>query len=240
MQTDAEIMFMDSATSAPLEQEFLPRLHPAEQSRYRGFTHDARRRSWLAGRNLMLAALARVAGEVDATALRTEESGSVRYRDGALHLSLSHSQDLMAVALSTKPVGLDIEWPRPRALVEKATRVYSEPEARWLDSLPTDEREGAFYTLWTLKEAACKALGLHLGECLRTARFDIPMGGFTPEPPLPAGPWTCLHTRLDSGFRLALVLRAKAVPPRIGCWRFTGSGDCQRETLVQPAFIYAR
>lgn len=240
MQTDAEIMLMDSTAGAPPEQRLLSRLHPDEQSRYRGFTHDGRRRSWLTGRSLMLAALTRVAGEVDATALRTVASGGVRYGESALHLSLSHSRDLMGVAVSASLVGLDIEWPKPRTSVDQAARVFSEPEARWLALLPDTERLDAFYTLWTLKEAACKAVGLRLWECLRNARFDVPAGRFAPEPPFPAAPWACMHARLGAGFRLALALRGSPTPPRIGCWRLMERGEWQRETLVRQSYVYAR
>lgn len=240
MQTSVEIMLMDSAAGAAPEQELLSRLHPLEQSRYRTFTRAGRRRSWLAGRALMLAALARVSGVVDAAALRTAESGAVRYRDGTLNLSLSHSRDLMAVALSSAAVGLDIEWPKPRISVDMAERLYSPPEAAWLDTLPEDERRDAFYSLWTLKESACKAAGLKLGECLRHACFDIEAGSFTPEPPLPPGPWACMHTRLDGGFRMALALQGDVAPLQVDCWRLTAPGEWRQEALVQPAFIYAR
>ena len=62
--------------------------------------------------------------------LRTDESGGMRYGDGALQLSLSHSRDLIGIALATVRVGLDIEWPRPRASVDLAARVFSSGGSR--------------------------------------------------------------------------------------------------------------
>lgn len=231
------IMLMDS-TAATAAVEVLPRLHPAEQARYRGFEHADRRTSWLAGRALMLAALERVDGRADAAALRTAGSGGVHYGDGRWQLNLSHSRGLLAVALAALPVGLDIEWPRARLAVDAAERVYTRDEAAQLAPLAAAERQDAFYAFWTLKESACKAMGLQLWQGLRHARFDLGAGRFFPEEPFPAGPWTCLHARLESGARLALSARTPP-PLELECLRYTRPGTWNKETLVRPAWVYA-
>src|SRR5579859_5007541 len=238
MHVGVHIMLMDGA-SAPAEEDLLPRLHPLEQARYRGFAQPQRRRSWLAGRALMLAALGCISERVDATALRTEESGGVRYGDRTLHLNLSHCRDLFGVALAAVPVGLDLEWPRPRNAVDMAARMYAEEEAALLAPLSTVERQDAFYTLWTLKEAACKAAGLTVWDSLKHARFDLPAGRFIPEAPLPGGEWSCMHARLDGGWRLALVARC-GPPLEVECRRLAAPGRWNEMMLVQPAFVYAR
>ena len=231
------IMLME-ASIATAEASLLPRLHPAEQARYRGFGHADRRRSWLAGRALMLAALERVCDRVDAAALRTAGSGGVQYADGAWYLNLSHSRGLVGVALAAVPVGLDIEWPRPRLAVDAAERVYTPDESRELAALPPEQRLDAFYTFWTLKEAACKALGLQLWQGLRHARYDLAGGRFFPESPFPTGGWVCLHARLQDGARLALAART-APPLELECLRLAAPGGWNKETLVQPAWVYA-
>ncbi len=231
------IMLMDAA-AAPTEAALLPRLHPEEQARYHGFTHAGRRASWRAGRALMLAALERVAGTVDSAALRTAESGGARYGDGAWHLNLSHSQGLLGVALASLPVGLDIEWPRPRLAVDAADRVYTPDEAAALASLSAAERQDAFYAYWTLKEATSKAMGFQLWQGLRHARFDLAAGRFLPQAPFPAGPWSCLHACLEGGGHLALAARS-APPLEVECLRLAGTGGWNKEALVQAAWVYA-
>lgn len=238
MHAGVHIMLMDGA-SAPTEQEVLPRLHPLEQARYRAFAQPQRRRSWLTGRALMLAALECVSEQVDATALRTAESGGVRYGDGSLYLNLSHSRDLFGVALAAVPVGLDLEWPRPRSAVDMAARVYAKEEAARLVALSPAARQDAFYTLWTLKEAACKAAGLTVWDSLKHARFDLPAGRFIPEAPLPGGAWNCLHARLEEGWRLAVAAR-DGQPLEVECCRLTAPGQWNKVTLVQPVCVYAR
>ena len=238
MHTSVQILLMDSARGAMPEQELLPRLHPEERSRYHAFTAETRRRSWLAGRALALSALARVSTRVDAAALRTDESGGMRYGDGALHLSLSHCRDLIGIALATVRIGLDIEWPRPRLSVDLASRVFSMEEAERLDTLSASERQDAFYTLWTLKEAACKAAGLSLWESLRHASFDPGAGSCSLEPPFPAGEWTFMHACLQAGWHLALAVRGAV--PEIECWSMAPTREWRREPLVGSASIYAR
>lgn len=232
-----QIMLMDAA-AAPTEEALLPRLHSEERARYRGFTHSARRLNWRAGRALLLAALEQIVGSVDAEALRTAESGGVRYGDGALHVSLSHSGGLVGAALAPAPVGLDLEWPRPRLPVEQSAHLFSDGESAFLAALSPDARLDAFYSLWTLKEAACKTIGVAVWQGLRNARFDIAAGHFQPDAPFPVGDWACLHARLASGARLAVALRQRG-PVEIACRRWCAPRAWIGESLVQPAWIYA-
>lgn len=231
---------MEQAHVPLTETTLLSRLHPHEQARYRGFTHEARRTNWLAGRALMLAALENVLDTVDAQALRSRESGGVAYDDGKLHLNLSHSGGFLGVALSNLPVGLDLERPRPRAVTASAERIFSPQETAWLDTLPALERLDGFYALWTLKEAACKAVELTLWECMKTARFDLPGGRFAPQAPLPAGPWSCLHTRLEPDWHLAVAVLGTAEPLKPACLRLAADGSWRAATLVRPVPLCAR
>ncbi len=85
----------------------------------------------------------------------------------ALHLSLSHSGDWLALALASVPVGVDIELPRkPRDWLALAQFVCSPSENARLVALPATERSALFHTLWTLKEAR----GKRNGEGLRPAQ----------------------------------------------------------------------
>lgn len=240
MTPPVQIMFMEQAQASLTEAALLSRLHPDEQVRYRGFTHDARRANWLAGRALMLAALEKTLDEVDARTLRSRESGGVAYDDGRLHLNLSHSGEFLGVALSTLPVGFDLERPRPRMVVRSAGRIFSAQETAWLEALPAPEQLDGFYSLWTLKEAVCKAVELTLWDCMKTARFALPDGRFSPQAPLPAGRWSCLHARLAPDWHLALAVLGTAEPLEPACWRLAADGSWHEAALVRPARLYAR
>lgn len=225
---------------AELEQSLLPRLHDAERARYRAFTHPRRRRTWLAGRALALATLTRQSGEADAAALRTDPEGGVRYDDDSFYLSLSHCRDLVAVALSRIRIGVDLEWPRPRALLQHSEKVFTDVEAERLRSLPDMERTDAFYAVWTLKEAACKAAGISLWQSLRNTCFDPGTGHFSSQLPFPVGHWRFMSAGIEPGWCLAIAARDARDDSRIECWRMTAPAQWNRQPLVRQMFLQGK
>ena len=90
-----------------------------------------------------------------------------------LHFNLSHSGPLTVCALSTLPVGVDIEQIRPRgaslpryALTEREYTVFQRMGGDW----------PAFYALWTRREAWCK----YTGQGLKPQwKQDIPATGLS-------------------------------------------------------------
>lgn len=83
---------------------------------------------------------------------------------GALHFNVTHSGDLILMAVSERnPVGVDVERRRPVPRVaELETRWLSEAERKdfaTLRRLGVDASD-AFLRVWSLKEARLKALGV--------------------------------------------------------------------------------
>jgi 4'-phosphopantetheinyl transferase len=73
--------------------------------------------------------------------------------------NLSHSRDVVGVAVSDRPVGLDLELVRP--FLEKLPgRIFSPVELKWFRE--RGETKLDFFTLWTLKESYYKFLGTGL------------------------------------------------------------------------------
>ncbi len=87
-----------------------------------------------------------------------------------LHTSLSHTRDLVAVAISTaRPVGVDIEQlvPGPRA-EGLAARFFLPEEAGYVGAAGDSEAQADRFTrLWVRKEAAIKSAGGRLFPNLR-------------------------------------------------------------------------
>jgi len=208
---------LDTPGHALREATLLSRLHPEEQARYRSFTAEGRRQSWLAGRALLLAAL----DGGDPSALRTAASGGVVYQAAPLHLNLSHSGTFLAAVVSQQPVGIDIERIRPRAVAAQADRVFCPDEVRAMQSLPEDARLERFFQLWTLKEAASKAVGLSIWDGLAKACFDLGTGSCRFAPPFPPGPWRLVQGGFDGGWRLAVALHG--APLELSFRRSAGS-----------------
>jgi len=82
-----------------------------------------------------------------------------------LHVSLSHSHDAVMVAFSWREsLGVDIEFLKPRDAARLAGAFFHPREREWLATLSADQVLGAFYDLWTAKEALAKAQGAGLGS----------------------------------------------------------------------------
>jgi len=78
-----------------------------------------------------------------------------------IEFNLTHSGDLALLALAIGcPVGVDVEWISPRTeIADIARRFFSPGETCDIMSLPEIERERAFFSCWTRKEAYIKAIG---------------------------------------------------------------------------------
>ena len=73
-----------------------------------------------------------------------------------VYFSLSHSGRYAMCAISTRPVGVDVQQMR-RVNLSVARRLHP-GEQEWLGDQPEAERETAFFRLWSRKEAWVKAV----------------------------------------------------------------------------------
>jgi phosphopantetheine--protein transferase-like protein len=74
--------------------------------------------------------------------------------------SVSHSEDLLVVAVSRHAVGVDVEKVRDYwELMDVAERVFPWAEVERIQGLAKDQRVEAILKLWTKFEAAGKVLG---------------------------------------------------------------------------------
>ncbi len=96
-----------------------------------------------------------------------------------ISFNLSHSGDLAMVAVARgRDVGVDVERIRGDIeALEIARRFFDPAEAAELAALAPDAADGAFFALWTRKEALLKARGLTLGEGLHHAPAEA--AGYT-------------------------------------------------------------
>jgi 4'-phosphopantetheinyl transferase len=91
-----------------------------------------------------------------------------------IDLSLSHTGDLIAAAITTRGlIGVDVE-PRARPLHGRGTeqRICTPRELTRLRTLPEDRRNPRLIQHWTLKEAYTKALGQGLNFPFDRFGFD--------------------------------------------------------------------
>ena len=122
---------------------------------------------------------------------------------GTLEFNLSHSGSLALIAVARgRRVGVDVEQLRPIADLESlAARICSPEELAMLAGRAQTQRERAFFTLWTRKEALAKATGEGIGGVFRDASAPLP------------GAWTV--TDLDDLPGYAACVAAEGVALRL-------------------------
>lgn len=143
-----------------------------ERERMHTFAHAGRRRAFAAGRiaaRLLLAE--RLSVPPEAVPLRVAQDGAVEVEGAGLYVSIAHSGTRAVAAVSSAPVGIDIEQNRPRH--EDLYRFLLHPdEYPLLDALPYDRTE-AIVLCWVLKEATLKALRTGLRLSPKRLRLDV-------------------------------------------------------------------
>lgn len=127
-----------------------------------------------------------------------------------LHVSLSHSENWMLLAVSrTHRVGVDIERIDPDAdVVRLARRFFPANEADELASLPSSERHEAFFRAWTRKEAILKGVGGGVPSRLRS----VPAGIGTRDEPvvMGGGVWTLCGLAVPEPYAATLAVDGAA------------------------------
>ncbi len=94
------------------------------------------------------------AGKTEAK-IETDENGKPFINEGGLYISISHSEEWVACALSENPVGIDIEKIKPvsQKLIEY---VCTQNEREYVLLTKDDEVMKRFFAVWTAKEAFFK------------------------------------------------------------------------------------
>ena len=210
-------------------------LDETERRRWVAYRREEDRQRFLTGCALAKTALARYTGQRpgDVRFDRTcgqcgEPHGKPVIEGGGIEHSVAHSGDLVAVAVASAPVGVDVEQldgrPHPLAGGDPdalAGMVLSAAERAVLAEVPAAGRPRAFLVAWTRKEAVTKATG----DGLRAAFSDVIVAADAGLPrlvswPYPRSPQSVSLLDLDAaaGYVAALAVlgRCHAVRARDG------------------------
>lgn len=161
----------------------------------------------------------------------------IRGAGRGLHVSVAHSGQRVAVALSTAgPVGVDVEELADHADIPAGVLTPGEQAA--LDRLPAHRRPAEFLWYWVHKEAALKATG----HGLRIPPDQIEVAGSGPRPLLRDWPLAIPTDALDlyeldpgDGYTAAVAIFAGGAPVTLtqsDAWRF-------QRTLPSSALVAA-
>ncbi|MDR1725048.1 MAG: 4'-phosphopantetheinyl transferase superfamily protein [Bacteroidales bacterium] len=92
--------------------------------------------------------------------------------NNTIKLSISHTYDYVAVAISNREIGIDIEHLRQNKQ-EIAKRFFTNEENNFLSSVNTDSYDFYFTKLWTLKEAYSKCIGAGISGTFSQITIDV-------------------------------------------------------------------
>ncbi len=148
-------------------------------------------------------------------ALRAHQASNI------LHFNVSHSGDVLLLAVARREVGIDVEaCDRPRAVSELAARIFSKPEIAALAALPERARTRAFYAAWTRKEAFAKATGEGLAMPFNaftvTVGADQPARLITGCKPDDIDRWSMTSLPVGEAYEATIVVDATI--ERVHCW----------------------
>lgn len=124
--------------------------------------------------------------------------------------SLSHSADMMMLAIGDADIGCDLEWIDPALdWPPLAEAFFTTTERVALTALPAEAARRAFFACWARKEAFVKALGLGLSYPLDA--FHVSVG---PTAELVSGGegWAIGAAPAIPGFATAIVARDDRTP----------------------------
>jgi 4'-phosphopantetheinyl transferase len=162
---------LDSFTDLPAEEL----LSEEERARAEGFRFELDRQRYVASHVALRQALSEYTGLHHAELHMSRGSFGKPSLTGhaRTQFSLSHSQGLALIAIGGRgPLGADIELlrPVPDAAILAAEH-FTRREQEALAALPAHERDHAFLTCWTRKEACLKAVGV--GLLLSSQSFEV-------------------------------------------------------------------
>jgi 4'-phosphopantetheinyl transferase len=169
-QTNALLNEISHGDTAWLTQE--------ELARYQAISQVLRKKQFLAGHYLVRKIASGIFKNQFYDWTYFQDVGGLRrlkYSDNssALYVSISHSGEWIAAAVSQTPVGIDIEnFGKQRDFIAIANHVFSVTEIEHLKSCSAEELKPNFYLYWTLKECAAKQHG-H-GLKFETSRMNTP------------------------------------------------------------------
>jgi len=198
----------------------------AELARLAAMGSEKRRRQFIAGHWLARDAAAGstgthpndwllVAAASGAPELHLRGTGTVQ----GIHLSLSHSGEMVTAAIAPFPLGLDLESTgRVRDWLALADHVFAPVECEQLLLLAESDRRELFYRYWTIKEACGKrdGTGLRLSQARTQCARECDAGEAI------ATTWQfdvlCLALVGERGMRA--ITRGIPASAQQGFWRF--------------------
>lgn len=151
--------------------------------------------------------------------------------DASPQFNLSHSGNVVVLAIASVDVGVDVESLREVSNAERmARRFFSPNEQLKINTLGGAPRNRAFLRIWTQKEAYLKATGLGVGMALREVETE----------PDPMSPPRLISVAGDRAEAARWTLIEGGVPGAVCTVAIRGPAPTLRVTRFTPADLGVR
>ncbi len=177
---EVHVWYASTAGAAQHQDDYAALLSDDERRRAERFYFEADRARFIVVRGMLRRLLGRYLG-LDPAQVEFSygEYGKPEIKaTGAspLHFNISHAGDGAILAFApTRRVGVDVE--RVRSVADEsrfAKQLFAASESAVLDLLSGEERQRAFFQIWTAKEAFLKAVGM--GLTVPLDRIEVGLG----------------------------------------------------------------
>jgi 4'-phosphopantetheinyl transferase len=165
---------------------------------------------------------------------RYEKNGKPEIADArksnGLRFNVSHSAGMAVIAVASgRAVGVDIEkFDREVDCLEVAQRFFSKRECEALLTVPSSDRQRAFFACWTRKEAFLKATGEGISYSL--AEFSVSVAPDDPArleevetDPYAVSRWSLKNLHPTAGYLGTLAFEGTSCWVERWCWDVTKS-----------------
>lgn len=215
-----------------LQAQLAATLSADEQTRAKRFHFDQHRQRFIVARGILRTILGQYLGKKPQQlefcySDRGKPALASTSADGSVCFNLSHSQGMALYAIARdRQVGIDLEFIRTLDDADRiAKRFFSPQEYALLEELPPNQKQKAFFDLWTCKEAYLKATGeglagLHQVEVMLTPGEPPRLLFIGDTPPLA----TCwfLHQLIPTPDYAAAVA-VEGHQCQLSCWHWSAS-----------------
>lgn len=146
-----------------------------------------------------------------------------------IQFNLAHSENQGVYALTLNhAIGVDIEKIRNTFTEGVLKRFFTKQEQRALQPLSDDEKNLAFYRVWSRKEAIIKAIGK--GFAIPLSTFSVAVKDVSETLVLEDETWTLVPLTIHPDFQSALA--TNQIIQSLSYWRFSKSGP--EKVFPQP------
>jgi 4'-phosphopantetheinyl transferase len=212
------------ASFTNLQEEFeryYALLSQDELERAGRFYFERDRRAYILGRGLLRTLLSGYtrtpAGQIEFCYQQRGKPALITpSQEAAIHFNLSHAKDLVVYAFSREAnLGIDVEHVRLMENLERiAEQYFTASESAYIHSLPEPDKVGAFFHIWTCKEACLKASGDGLAAPLDLIEINLEDGASSRLIKIPGredqAVWRLETFEIDPGYLASLAVEGES------------------------------